>query len=115
MAWDDATVQLVIFEYRLRDDADRAAYSALNEHLYEVVRDPRYGFIGDESLERPDGSRVVLEWFEHAEGIELWYLNPEHRAAQQRGREEFYEWYRVRRCTVDREYQRGRVPAVAAS
>jgi heme-degrading monooxygenase HmoA len=105
-------MQLVIFEYRLRDDADRDAYTALNQRLYDLVAaDPRYGFIGDEAIDRPDGSRIVFEQFEHREGVRLWYHNPEHRVAQQRGRDEFYEWYRVRRCTVDEEYSRMAAPA----
>lgn len=104
-------MQLVIFEYRMRDDADREAYNALNEHLYALVRsDPRYGFVGDEAIDRPDGSRIVFEQFEHPEGIRLWYENPEHRVAQQRGRDDFYEWYRVRRCSVEEDW---RVPAEA--
>ncbi|HZU76988.1 MAG TPA: hypothetical protein VFA70_09510 [Dehalococcoidia bacterium] len=87
---------VVLFEYKLREGIDLDAYHTLNDHLYEVVRgDAAYGFLGEESIDREDGSRLVLLRFRDMDGVRRWGANPEHRAAQRRGRDEFYAWYRV--------------------
>jgi heme-degrading monooxygenase HmoA len=98
-------MHLVLFEYRLRDSADRKAYAALSDHLYDVVAsEPHYGFIATETVDRPDGSRLVVEQFRDADGVRAWRSHPEHRVAQQRGRDEFYEWYRVRTFDAVRDW-----------
>jgi len=97
-------MHLTIFEYRLRDDADADAYGELSRRMHAIVEgDPSYGYLGGETLQREDGSRVALEWFGAGDGVKRWARNPDHRVAQRRGRDEFYAWYRVRTLEVERE------------
>jgi heme-degrading monooxygenase HmoA len=101
-------VHVTIFEYRLRDDADIDAYNELSERMHAIVDgDPSYGHLASQTLQRDDGSRVALEWFESGDGVRRWAANPQHREAQRRGRDEFYAWYRVRTCAVERDMQFG--------
>ena len=48
-----------------------------------------------------DISVTVVE-FESEEGMRAWRMHPEHRAAQKKGRESYYETYSVQVCEVKR-------------
>jgi heme-degrading monooxygenase HmoA len=41
--------------------------------------------------------------FENEAALRAWRMHPEHRAAQQKGRDSFYEEYKVQVCEVLRE------------
>ena len=90
---------LVIFRAYLRPDADIKAYSDTSRRLHELV-EQHPGFIAIESFTAPDGEEVSLEWFDSEESVEAWRRNPEHVAAQHRGRTEWYASYRIQRAVV---------------
>ena len=103
-------MHVVIFEYAFRPDADRDAYSGLSRRMHEVAQsDERFGYLGGASAVREDGSVIAVESFAHAEGMDRWRRDPQHREAQRRGRDEFYAWYRTRVCAVetDRTFRAG--------
>jgi heme-degrading monooxygenase HmoA len=94
-----------IFEFRMREDADFDAYNQLAADMSaRASQDEQFGFLGLVSYDRGDGSGVVIERFASAEGMKRWAADPEHRAAQERGRTEFYESFRDTVCTRAREY-----------
>ncbi|MBV8196386.1 MAG: antibiotic biosynthesis monooxygenase [Candidatus Dormibacteraeota bacterium] len=104
---------VVIFEYQLRPEVDVEEYSQLSQRLRaRVAADERFGFVDMHSVVADDGTHTVVERFNSAARMHNWATDPEHRAAQRRGREEFYAWYRVTVSDVGREYSYGSVPEV---
>ena len=100
-----------LFHHRLRADIDHEAYTALQFAMFErVTSHPEFGFIDLKLYEAPDGDRVLVGSFESHEAIRRWVEDSEHRKAQERGREEFYERYWTGeitvRATFDREHGR---------
>jgi heme-degrading monooxygenase HmoA len=53
------------------------------------------GFIDEKFYEAPDGERVTIARFADLASEQAWAANPEHLAAQRRGRDEFYSWYDI--------------------
>ena len=101
---DDA-MYMNVFEYRLRDDADRGAYQAHGERMYALVTsDPCFEFIDMKVYPVSENEGVVLERFGSLDGARRWAANPEHQVTMQYGREHVYAWYRGTACVVDHEY-----------
>lgn len=95
---------IVVFRSRFKDGVDVEAYGALAREMRELVA-TQPGFVSIETFEGPDGSRVSLEVFETDEAAVAWRGHPAHRAAQRRGREEFYAWYSVHVTEVLRSHE----------
>jgi heme-degrading monooxygenase HmoA len=53
------------------------------------------GFIDEQFYLSPEGERVTIVRFRDAECQRAWAQHPEHLAAQQRGRQDFYAWYDI--------------------
>jgi len=63
------------------------------------------GFLGIESARGADNVGITVSYWSDLESIKAWKANVEHREAQARGKSEFYSRYKVRICTVVREYE----------
>lgn len=109
-----ADPQIVVFEYQMRPDADLASYKRLSTAMYDLaMSDEKYGLVSIASYVGERGTTVVLEWFRNRECMRRWVAEPAHREAQRRGRDEFFQWYRVWVGTVDRSYSYGYVSWLA--
>ena len=62
------------------------------------------GFIGIESAHEGETGEIVISYWTDEEAIANWKRHAEHRAAQQRGREQWYSGYVVRVAKVERAY-----------
>ena len=62
------------------------------------------GFLGLESVRDAGGFGVTVSYWRDAECARRWKQNAEHLQAQKMGREKFYRLWRLRVCTVEREY-----------
>ena len=51
------------------------------------------------------GVGITVSYWESLDAIKNWKANTEHLFAQQKGREQWYNWYNVRICKVEREYE----------
>jgi len=60
------------------------------------------GFLGIESAR--EGLGITVSYWESVEAIAAWKANATHLVAQQRGRESWYEEFKVRVCRVERDY-----------
>jgi heme-degrading monooxygenase HmoA len=89
----------VIFTSK-RSDGDNDYQRTADQMLELASRQP--GFLGFETA-REDIGISVSYWVDEA-SIRTWKANAEHLAAQQRGKHDWYQWYRVRVCRVEREY-----------
>jgi len=99
----DPTEVVVIFKTHLREGADSEAYAKTSRRMRELVgRIP--GFISIKAYTGEDGEEIDLVRFANEEALKMWKEEPEHREAQRRGREEFYDRYSIQACKVVRDY-----------
>jgi heme-degrading monooxygenase HmoA len=60
------------------------------------------GFLGIESAREELG--ITVSYWANLESIAAWKANAMHLVAQQRGRDTWYEEFKVRICRVERDY-----------
>ena len=95
---------IAMFKAEKREGVDPAEYQRTAQRMMELVKHMP-GFISFKGCTTDDGESFAMATFESEASLEAWHDHPEHRAAQQRGYEEFYESVWVRVCTVTREYE----------
>src|SRR5580700_4117034 len=89
----------VIFN-ALRTPGD-AGYAAMADAMVALAaRQP--GFLGIESAREELG--ITVSYWESLEAIAEWKQNSAHLVAQQRGRDLWYQGFKVRICRVERDY-----------
>ena len=69
----------------------------------ETLAKKQEGFLGVDSARNEIG--ITVSYWESLESIKNWKQNSEHLFAQQKGRTDWYSWYKVRICKVEREYE----------
>jgi heme-degrading monooxygenase HmoA len=84
-------------------------YSEMADAMENLAK-KQDGFLGIESA-RNDTSTVLsagigitISYWDSLEAIKTWKQHSEHLLAQQKGRTQWYNWYHVRICKVEREY-----------
>lgn len=77
-------------------------YSEMAEQM-EALAKQQDGFLGIESARNSVG--ITVSYWENLESIKAWKANTKHVFAQQKGREQWYNWYKVRICKVKRDYE----------
>jgi len=92
---------MVVFRSRLRPE-HAEEFHALADRMLEIARSMP-GFVSYEVYAAEDGRRCSVIEFESPETLRAWREHPEHRAAQQLGREKFYEEYSLHVAELDRE------------
>ena len=88
-----AMVVVTVFRSRLRPGVE-SAYKEVAAEMSRLVQ-LTDGFIDEKFYESPDGERVTIARFADLASEQAWATNPEHLAAQRRGRDEFYSWYDI--------------------
>jgi heme-degrading monooxygenase HmoA len=83
-----------------RSEGDRG-YEDMAEAMFELASE-QPGFLGVESAR--EGLGITVSYWESPESIAAWRRNAEHLVAQKRGREIWYEAFKVRICRVERDY-----------
>ncbi len=76
-------------------------YGEMAQKMFELAREQK-GFLGVESAR--EGLGITVSYWETLEDIENWKRNAEHKIAQQKGAEIWYESYKMRICLVERDY-----------
>ncbi|WP_405268583.1 antibiotic biosynthesis monooxygenase family protein [Cellulophaga sp. Ld12] len=69
----------------------------------EALAEKEQGFIGIESAREEVG--ITVSYWTSLAAIAIWKKNLDHRLAQKKGQKEWYSWYKVRICLVEREYE----------
>jgi heme-degrading monooxygenase HmoA len=87
----------VLFWSRLRPDMDDAAEQEYQTRLGDMVKlaESHAGFISHKTYTAPDGERLTVVEFEDEAALNAWRDLPQHREAQHRGRQAFYDEYRT--------------------
>ena len=91
---------LTVFRNRLKPDATE--YPDLAARMSELAKGMP-GYVSHKTFVAEDGERVTLVEFASEEAQRAWRTHPEHVAAQNKGRQEFYAEYRLQICSVQRE------------
>jgi len=76
-------------------------YSEMAEKM-ETLAKQQPGFLGVDSAKNDVG--ITVSYWESLDAIKQWKQQAEHLQAQLKGRSQWYDWYNVRICKVEREY-----------
>jgi heme-degrading monooxygenase HmoA len=86
------------------------SYRTEGDHGYEEMADQMVdlaatmpGFLGIESAR--DGLGITVSYWENPEAIQHWHQQSQHKFAQQKGYDMWYQSFKVRVCKVEREYE----------
>ncbi|HEY5023718.1 MAG TPA: antibiotic biosynthesis monooxygenase [Acidimicrobiales bacterium] len=89
---------VTVFRSRLRPESvDEYHHTA--QRILDLAR-TMPGFVEFKAFEADDGERVSIVTFESRETHRAWRDHPEHRDAQQMGRDRFYSSYDISVCEV---------------
>ena len=106
-AADGPAVRVVtVFRSRLRPDAEAEGYSVVAERMEARAR-AMPGFVDFKTFSAPDGERVSIVVFDSYDHHQAWRDDPEHRAAQELGRNRFYSEYSISVCAEERYHRFG--------
>ncbi|MCA9626376.1 MAG: antibiotic biosynthesis monooxygenase [Myxococcales bacterium] len=104
---------ITVFRNRLRTDA-AADYGDVASRM-KALAQRMPGYIGFKTFSADDGERVSLVEFDSLEALLAWKNHPEHRAAQERGRQAYYSEYSVQSAEIARDYRFSLDPQQPAS
>lgn len=76
-------------------------YAEMSE-LMETLAKKQTGFIGMDAARSDVG--ITVSYWQSLEAIKNWKQQTDHIIAQKKGIQEWYSWYQVRICKVEREY-----------
>lgn len=91
----------VIFSSKLSDNT--AGYLAMAERMLMLAAE-QPGFLGVESVR--DAMGITVSYWSSREAIVAWQQQAEHRQAQQLGRDQWYQDFRVRIARVEQDYSK---------
>lgn len=90
----------VIFT-NIRREGDFGYVQMANE--MEQLAKKQQGYLGFESAR--SGLGIAVSYWDSLEAIANWKANLNHQQAQRNGKSQWYSWYKVRICKVEREYE----------
>lgn len=85
--------------------SDDPAYDRMAKAMEELAQQ-QSGYISHESARNEIG--ITISYWESIEAIAQWKQQIDHQLAQQLGKSDWYAWYHVRICKVEREYSFGK-------
>jgi len=94
---------IVVFRSRVRADADLTGIDTVATRMYELASSMP-GFISYKEFRAEDAEVLALVEFDSHEHLLAWRDHPEHRQAQQQGRDRVFESYDIAICDQVRRY-----------
>jgi len=92
----------VIFTSQLAGEENNTeGYSDMADQMFALAAE-QTGFIGIESAREDLG--ISVSYWSDLESIKAWKQQSDHQIAQQKGREYWYQQYKVRIAKVERDY-----------
>jgi len=77
-------------------------YAQMAEDMEKLAR-TQPGFIDFESAR--SGLGIAVSYWKNLKAIADWKANIDHQVVQEKGISDWYSWYKVRICLVEREYE----------
>lgn len=105
----DPTEVVVLFRIQKREEAREPEYEETDRRMVDIVS-AMPGFLSYKHFRSDDGEDVGIVRFGSEADLDAWHAQPEHRKAQARARERWYDRYHVQVCRVVREYEWTRGP-----
>ena len=93
---------VVVFRARSKPDIGRD-YEEMDVRMADLAG-KMPGFVSYRTYSSTDGEELAVIEFESHETMAAWRNHPEHREAQQLGRERWFAEYRITVCDVARDY-----------
>jgi heme-degrading monooxygenase HmoA len=87
----------------LRKEGDHGYEEMANKMEALAAKQP--GFLGFETARSEIG--ISVSYWETLAAIKQWKDNSDHLIAQKKGKELWYQWYKLRICLVERDYEFG--------
>lgn len=100
MTSDFQSYYAVIFTSK-RTEGDHG-YADMSQ-LMDALSKQQEGYLGMESARNEVG--ITVSYWKELESIKNWKQQTDHLMAQRQGRSDWYSWYKVRICKVEREYE----------
>jgi heme-degrading monooxygenase HmoA len=82
---------------------DQDGYRDTAAQMEDLVKDVP-GYLGTDHAQTPGGLAITVGYFRDADALAEWRSNAEHRAAQKRGRAEWYQSYTLHMAKVERSH-----------
>ena len=85
-------------------------YAEMSSKMTELAKQ-QPGYLGMDSARNDTSTSlsgtvgITVSYWESLEAIKNWKLQTDHLAAQLKGRQDWYSWYNVKICKVEREYE----------
>ena len=83
--------------------AGENGYEATAQRMAELAQTIP-GYLGIESVRGTDGFGITVSYWSDEQAIGLWRHHAEHFLAQGRGKQEWYDRYKIRVAKVERSY-----------
>jgi heme-degrading monooxygenase HmoA len=84
-----------------RTDGDNG-YSEMADRMVELAA-TQEGFLGVETARKEIG--ITVSYWKDLESIKNWKENTDHTSARNKGRSDWYKYFRVRIARVERDYE----------
>ncbi|MFF3303696.1 antibiotic biosynthesis monooxygenase family protein [Streptomyces sp. NPDC002908] len=81
----------------------RHGYGETDARMEDLVKDVP-GYLGMDHAQTPGGLGITVGYFRDEDALTRWRTDVEHRAAQERGRAEWYEHYTLHVAKVERSH-----------
>lgn len=88
-----------------RTAVEAAEYEAMANRMLQLARSMP-GFLDVESARAADGVGITVSYWQDLDSIRRWREQAEHQSAQHLGRTRWYQWYKLRICKVEAEYEK---------
>ena len=82
-----------------RSQSGDDVYEIMTSRMVALAQQQQ-GFLGLESVRGDDGIGITVSYWTDHEAIQNWGRQAEHVSVQAMGRQEFYQWYRIRIAKV---------------
>tara|TARA_R100000306_G_scaffold29587_1_gene32424 strand:+ start:12761 stop:13084 length:324 start_codon:yes stop_codon:yes gene_type:complete len=105
MSNKDSSYYAVIFTSQQTETIE--GYDVVAQTMENLAKQ-QPGYLGIESARSEIG--ITVSYWENIEAIKNWKANLDHQMAQKLGRKQWYAWYKVRICKVEREYEFNKLP-----
>ena len=89
----------VIFTSLLSEKTD--GYAEMSNKMEKLAK-LQDGFLGMNSARNDIG--ITISYWDSLEAIKNWKLQSDHLIAQEKGKSDWYSWYNIKICKVEREY-----------
>jgi heme-degrading monooxygenase HmoA len=94
-------MKVVVFRNRVREEMMQE-YGERAGRIYELALEMP-GLVSSKDFVAEDGERLTVIEFRSTEELEAWRVHTEHRAAQDEGRQRFFDEYSLQVCDLVRE------------